>query len=142
MIGWIAAIGVWDFCWWLNRRRNRGVAYNEALAKARSLGRPLVVVGAPDAGMTSGYGCGDITVDIAPSSCPRHMQVDITKRIPLPDDSAVVLVSCVFECVDDFDAAMKEVRRVGGDHVYVVRVEPWTLSAFFYPGAKNLIVRT
>ncbi len=135
----VAAVAAWEATWWAVRRSNRESAYRCAANLAASLGKPLLVVGAPDGGVTSGYGCGDITLDMAPSSCPRHIQADITKRIPLADNSAVVFVSCVLEYVDDVDAAMRELMRVSGGNLFVVRVEPWTLTAYLYPGAKRTI---
>lgn len=133
----IGAVAFWEGAWWARRRALRGATCDCALAEAKALKKPLVVVGAPDAGVTAGYGCGDITIDAGSSSCPRFMQADITKKIPLADNSAVVFVSCVLEYVDDYPAAMKELRRVAGSHLYVVRVEPWTLAGWLYPGAKR-----
>jgi SAM-dependent methyltransferase len=111
--------------------------YAAAHALARSLGRQLVVVGAPDAATTAGYPCGDVTVDLAKTSCPVAVRADITKPLPFADDSVVVFVSCVLEYVDDENAAWAELNRISGGRVFVVRVEPWTLTAFLYPGAKR-----
>jgi len=138
----LAALAAWEAGWWLRRRTLRSITFDLAKAEAIRLGRPLVVIGAPDGGVTSGYGCGDVTVDIQASACPVSIQADITKRIPLPDDSAVVFVSCVLEYVGDYEAAMRELCRVSGGHLHVVRVEPWTLTAFLYPGARRLVAST
>lgn len=137
------AIGVaaWEAGWWYLRNRKRHVMYEQAEQLARLLGKPLVVVGAPDLGATSGPGCGDLVIDINPSSCPNSIQADICKQIPLADDSAVVFVSCVLEYVDDAEAAMRELKRVAGDNLYVCRVEPWTLTAYLYPGAHRTLKR-
>lgn len=134
-------VPLWECAWWLRRQFRRSNAYRDALAHARRIGRPLVVVGAPDSGPTSGYGCGDVTVDIAASSCPRAVRADITKRIPLPNDSAVVFVSCVLEYVGDVESAKREILRVAGDRsrVHHVNVEPWTLTAYLYPGARRTV---
>ncbi len=132
----------WEGLWWADRRRKRKVVFDEARAEAVKLGRPLVVIGAPDGGVTSGYGCGDITIDIECSTCPQSIQADITKHIPLDDDSCVVFVSCVLEYVGDYHAAVDELLRVSGGHLHVVRVEPWTLTAFFYPGARRTVPRS
>lgn len=129
----VLAIGAWEGFWWVRRRTVRQRMYDFALAEARRLGKPLVIVGAPDIGPTQGPGCGDITVDIAKSACPNSIQADITKKIPLADDSAVVLVICTLEFVTDPAAALKELRRVAGPHLYNVKVEPWTLTANFFP---------
>jgi len=65
---------------------------------------------------------------------------DITKG-PIPDvadNSAVVFVSCVLEYVTDIKAALREISRIAGsaDNVFVVTVQPWTLTARLYPGAR------
>jgi hypothetical protein len=138
------ACAFWEGLWWLHRRGARTSAYAEAQARARALGRTFVVVGAPEGGVTAGYGCGDLTVDLAGSpSCPRAVAADICEpgAIPLDDDSAVVFISCVLEYVDDYPAALREVQRVAGspENLFVVRVEPWTLTAFLYPGARRVV---
>ena len=114
--------------------------YLTALARARKLGRPLVVIGAPDGGVTAGYGCGDITIDIRGSCCPQTLQADITKP-PLPFDtnSVVVMVACVLEYVDDARVALQEIIRISGGEAFFVGVEPWTVTAFAYPGAKRTL---
>lgn len=132
----------WELAWWARRRHLRTTLYDRALGAARALGRPLVVVGAPDAGVTAGYGCGDVCVDTGPSACPTHLRADVTRRLPFADDSAVVFVSCVLEYVDDYPAALAELQRVSGGHLYVVRVEPWTLAAYLYPGARRTVPAT
>jgi len=128
----------WEMAWWSRRRLRRAQVYAKALETAHELGRPLVVIGAPDGGATSGYGCGDITIDLNGSkTCHNVLQVDITKGIPLEDESAVIFCSCVLEYVSDCDAALREIQRVSGGHAFFVGVEPWTLTAFLYPGAKR-----
>ena len=132
-----AALGSWEMGWWLRRRARRTAQYERARALATALGRPLVVIGAPDGGMTAGYPCGDFTVDILGSACPNTIQADVTKMLPFNDDSAVCYVSCVLEYVDDVDAALREIERVSGGHAFFVGVEWWTLAAALYPGAKR-----
>lgn len=132
-------IGLWESFWWLRRNAARRSSYADAIALARKLNKPLVLVGAPDSGATPGPGCGDVTVDIAKSSCPNAIRADITKPLPFSDDSAVVLVHYVLEYVNDYDAAMAELRRVAGKNLFVIAVQPWTLTAFLYPGAKRTV---
>lgn len=130
---------LWEIAWWARRRHERARVYDLALARSRQLGRPLVVVGAPDGGVTSGYPCGDVTVDLAPSSCPVALQADISKPLPFADNSVVVFVACVLEYVEDYAAAIRELTRISGGELYAVRVEPWTASAYLYPGAKRAL---
>lgn len=136
----VLGVVVWEGAWWAARKHKRGAFYREAKDLARRLGKPLVVVGAPDRGATSSpSSADDIVVDIAPSNAPNFIQADICQRIPLPDNSAVVYVSCVLEYVSDANAAMRELLRVSGGDLFVCRVEPWTLTAYLYPGAKRTL---
>jgi hypothetical protein len=54
------------------RFRERTVAFMSAMERATALGRRLVVIGDPDAGMHTrlarAYGCGDVCVDL--NGCP------------------------------------------------------------------------
>lgn len=131
-------VGVWEGGWYLRRRSLRQTVHAEAQAAALALGRPLVVIGAPDLGATSSPG-GDIVIDIRPSTLPNSIVADICKPLPFADNSCVVFVSCVFEYVNDYAAAVAELQRISGGNLYVVRVEPWTITSKLYPGAKRTI---
>lgn len=135
----LAAVAVWETGWYLYRWRRRTVVYEEARATAKNLGRQLIVIGAPDGGVTSGYGCGDQTIDISPTSCPNWKPLDITKTLPYADNSVVVFCSCVLEYVSDPIAAIAEIKRISGGYTYFVGVEPWTLAGLLYPGAKQTL---
>ena len=129
----------------LIRFRERTAAFQAAMERATALGRRLVVIGDPDAGMHTrlmrAYGCGDVCVDLnGCPQCPVTVVADITKG-PIPDvadDSAVVFVSCVLEYVSEINSALKEIARIAGsaENVFVVTVQPWTLTARLYPGAR------
>ncbi|MCY1062153.1 methyltransferase domain-containing protein [Nannocystis sp. SCPEA4] len=127
----------------LFRFNARSSLFAAAVARAQALGRPLVVVGDPDAGMHTrlarAYGCGDVCVDLGGCPlCPVAIAADITKPLPFADNSVVVFVACVFEYVDNVEAAYAELLRVAGspDNLFVVNVQPWTLTAHLYPGAN------
>ena len=136
----IGGLAAWEVAWWAARRSRRTRVYGEALTEARRLMRPLVVIGAPDRGATSGYGCGDLVVDLQASTCPNSLQADITKPLPIADDSVVVFVSCALEYVKgDVLAALREIHRVSGGHAFFVGVEPWTMAAYLYPGAQRTL---
>lgn len=134
---------------------NEGVrAYNLAMERERkfklaqeravALSRPLLVVGDPDSGMVTrlrrSYSCGDLCVDLTGCpACPASMALDITKGIPsVPDNSAVVFVSCVLEYTDDPEAALKDLLRIAGapENLFLVTVDPNTVTSFLYPGAR------
>jgi len=132
-LGWLL---LGEGCLWLERRDRRRRVWQAACARAEELGRPLVVVGAPDGGVTAGYGCGDVTIDIAPSACPCSVRWDICDGMPLPDDSCVVYVSCVLEYVRDWKGAVAELERVSGGELFLVTVEPFSLTGWMYPGTR------
>lgn len=136
---WLLGLAAWEAIWWSHRIDDRRRLYWQAKQHARAFGMPLIVIGAPDRGATKGPGCGDLTIDITPSSCPRSMQMDITKPMPIASNSAVIFVSCVLEYVDDVNAAWNELQRIAPERVYVCRVQPWTLAAYAYPGAKRTL---
>jgi hypothetical protein len=127
------------------RFETRRRAFDAASRRASELRRPLVVVGDPDAGahtrLVRAYGCGDLCIDL--QGCPlcRVMQAADLTAGPVPgvaDDSAVVFVSCVLEYVSDPEAALRELHRMAGspDNLFLVMVEPWSLTAALYPGAR------
>lgn len=129
----------------LHRFEARRRLFAAAARRAYELGRPLVVIGDPDAGahtrLVRAYGCGDLCLDL--QGCPmcQVMQAADLTAGPVPgvaDDSAVVFVSCVLEYVSDPEAAFREVQRMAGsrENVFIVFVESWTLTAALYPGAR------
>ena len=129
----------------LVRFRERSAAFKAATERATALGRRLVVIGDPDAGLHTrllrAYGCGDVCVDQnGCPKCPVTIVADVTKGPiqEIADDSAVVFVSCVLEYVVDLQAALAEVARMAGSstNVFIVTVQPWTLTARLYPGAR------
>ena len=137
---WVAiGLATWEGFWWNARRVRRAETYAKARVYARQLGRPLVVIGAPDAGFTSGYGCGDVTIDIAGSSCPRTAKLDITKPLPFKDNSTCCIIMCMLEYVNRLEPALSEIARISGGHAFFVGVEPWTLAAYLYPGARRTL---
>jgi hypothetical protein len=139
MLWTASALLGWELLWWVRRKHVRQAVFACARARAKALGKPLVVVGAPDLGPTMGPGCGHVTLDIRPSDCPNGMVVDITKAIAMATDSAVVFVSYVLEYVDDYEKALSNLQRVAGANLFIIRVEPWTLTAYLYPGARRVV---
>ena len=134
----------------LRRFEHRRRAFAAAALRAAELGRPLIVVGDPDAGahtrLVRAYECGDLCIDLhGCPNCQAMRAADLTAG-PIPgvaDDSAVVFVSCVLEYVGDAAAAVREIGRMAGsaENVFYVSVEPWTMTAALYPGARWTAVR-
>lgn len=131
------------------RVARRARVFGEAQEQARILGRPLVVVGDPYAGLPHDgtYGCGDVTVDLTGCPrCPRGVRADICSpgAIPLPDDSAVVFLACVLEYVEDCAAASRELHRVAGDgaRLHIVGIDPGSFTAATWQGARRVLTST
>jgi hypothetical protein len=129
----------------LRRFEQRRRAFAAAARRASELGRPLIVVGDPDAGahtrLVRAYDCGDLCIDL--HGCPKCqvMQAADLTAGPVPgvaDDSAVVYVSCVLEYVSNLEAALRELNRMAGSphNLFLVFVDPWSLTAALYPGAQ------
>ena len=133
----------------VTRWQDRRATFAAAQQRARFTGRRLVVVGDLHAGMQTrvlpAYGCGDVCVDLdACPQCPTSESVNLdTGRASVTDNSAVVFVSCVLEYVSDPQTAMREIDRMAGspENVFLVTVQPWTLVAALYPGARHTIAR-
>lgn len=134
----------------LQRWQERRETYDRAARRAAELHRPLVVVGDPDAGahtrLFRAYGCGDLCVDLRGCPLCRVVQVADLAAGPVPgvaDDTAVVFVSCVLEYITDAAAAVRELRRMAGspDNLFTVSVQPWTVTASLYPGARWTAIR-
>lgn len=122
-----------------NRFLARGHVFKMAAERAHNIGRPLIVIGAPDAA-TGGYPCGDLCVDL--DGCKRCGTLPIDAlNIPVKDNSAVVFVSCTLSLIPQIRNAWKEILRVAGsvDNVFVVDIQGWTLTATAYPGTRWII---
>jgi hypothetical protein len=132
---------------WRDRRPLRKRFYEAALERARAVGKPLMVVGDPMGGMThADYGYGDFCIDL--TGCPgappgvQTAKVDLSvDRIPAADDSHVVFVCYVVECVPDIEHALSELRRVAGraEDLIILALHPDEIAAWMYPGCRWLV---
>jgi len=140
----LAAAGLYEGTLAAARFQRRRAVFEAAQRRAKALGRPVVVVGDPDAGLHTrlarAYPCGDVCIDLRGCpACPITVPADITQTIPLiNDDSVVVFVSCVLEYVADVHAATAELLRIAGDpgNLFLVAVDPLSLTSIAYPGAR------
>ncbi|MGB1016955.1 MAG: hypothetical protein ACPG4T_22650 [Nannocystaceae bacterium] len=129
----------------MGRFDRRKKKFEAATKRSVATGRQLVVVGDPNAGLhtrlVQAYDCGAVCVDLnGCPACPKSIAADITKGIEgLEDDSSVVYVSCVLEYVEAIEPAMSELKRIAGsdDNLFLVFVDPWSLTAFLYPWGKR-----
>lgn len=141
------ALALWELYLALGPRRvRRRQQYERALLRARETGKPLVVLGAPGTGAVNrtlgpDYGCGDLCIDLVGcEGCATSAAGPAELVLPeLEADSAVVFVSCTLEYVDDVDRVWSELQRVSGGDLYLVTVEPVSLTAWLYPGARRII---
>jgi hypothetical protein len=128
------------------RRWERQRMYRLARQRALETGKPLIIVGAPRGGFITRlmptYGCGDLCIDLVGCpSCSNQVAEGIeTAMETYPSDSAVIAVMCTLEYVKNIQGAEAEIQRVAGPNLFVARVEPWSLTAFFYPGARHRLM--
>ena len=124
---------------WEQRRR----LFQAADARARKLGRPLLVVLPRKEGWFNRsmrlYEYGARYPDIfSRRNSPVIFADSLARGIAVQNDSAVLYVACVLEYVTDLRRSMDEILRIAGEpeNIYIVTVQPWTLTASLYPGAR------
>lgn len=125
---------------WEQRRR----LFQAADARARELGRPLLVVLPRNEGWFNRsmrlYEYGARYTDIFRGRKSPVIYADtLAGGIPSHgNDSAVLYVACVLEYVTDLRRAMDEIWRIAGDreNIFIVTVQPWTLTAALHPSAR------
>lgn len=131
---------------WLGRRKKRSDSYWQAAEHAAARGKPLLVIGDPQSGLTRGdYGYGDKCVDL--SGCPcapegRGFKIDLsTETLPFEDDSHVIFSPFVLEYVDNVDHAYGEFCRVAGSpqDMRVLTLGDGEFASYAYPGARWLL---
>lgn len=63
----------------------------------------------------------------------------LARGVPtIATDSAVVYVACALEYVENLQGVMAEILRLAGnvENIYIVTVQPWTLTAALHPAAR------
>jgi len=124
---------------WEQRRR----LFLAADARARQLGRPLLVVLPRKEGWFNRsmrlYEYGARYPDIfSRRNSPVIFADSLARGVAVQGDSAVVYVACVLEYVTDLRRTMDEIMRIAGEpeNIYIVTVQPWTLTAALHPAAR------
>ena len=124
---------------WEQRRR----LFLAADARARQLGRPLLVVLPRKEGWFNRsmrlYEYGARYPDIfSRRNSPVICADSLARGVAVQSDSAVVYVACVLEYVTDLRRSMDEILRIAGEpeNIYIVTVQPWTLTAALHPAAR------
>lgn len=116
--------------------------YEKARNHARRLGKKLVVIGNPTGGwvnkVVTAYGCGDICIDLAGCApCEpgaKILSLDATDALKtLPDNSAVVFESGVFELVKDMGETVRQLDRITGhDITRIYAIHDININAWLY----------
>ena len=124
----IATVAMYGVNRGINKVLGQSAIYAMAARCAGATGKPLVVIGAPNAPGTlntifgCGYGCGDLCVDIdGAEGCPNVAQMPIQDWLALqPDNSAVLFESEVIMYVprDELDHTIDELKRVSGGDLF------------------------
>lgn len=146
-----------ELVWWGERIHLRKKYFKLARERANLLGKPLMVIGEPDAGYTNrllgaDYPCGDITLDLKVSAKCKKVgasEGDVHDTLPtFADNSHVIFVSYVLEYVRDLDSIVSQLSRIAGSskNLFVVYAKPYTLwsrlsrsSSPSDPIARNVI---
>jgi len=133
----------------IERSRRRREMFSQAVARSMQTGKPLLVIGDPDSGawnamMGRDYGCGDICIDLQGClRCTRSIRGRVEDVLPkIRSSSHVVFVSCVLEYVDDANLVLAHLQRISGGDLYIVTVQPESIAAWVYPGAKRVYRHT
>jgi hypothetical protein len=117
----------------LNERRQ---VFKQARDYANSVGKPLLVIGAPK--LRFNHPCGDVTIDISPEMAKfcNGLVADI-REIPYPSGYfGAAFASHVVEhlaTIEDAKAAFDEMERVA-DRVFIVSPHKSSLMAWIHPG--------
>jgi len=129
------------------RRLKRQHIYQQAVAAAARLNKPLMVLGDPDGGIVNrfigrDYGCGAICTDLRGcDTCPIAIKGRAEDILPkFKNNSHVIYASMVLEYVDDYARVVRELQRVSGGDLFITTVEPNSVTAFLYPGAQRRIL--
>ena len=134
----LGAFAAWQAADLLSRRGERGRLYSGALAAARAVGKPLLIVGLPQG---DPYGCGqpengDVVLDLQSTlkECRNHVQGSVEDLSRWGDHYfGAAFVSHVLEHTCDIHAAFRELHRVA-DQVVILFPPWWSLSAWVVPG--------
>ncbi|MGQ9545939.1 MAG: class I SAM-dependent methyltransferase [Dehalococcoidia bacterium] len=128
----IAAREVFQLAVEHNERRQ---VFRQARDYADSVGKPLLVIGAPKWRLN--HPCGDVTIDISPEMAKFcNGQVADIRDIPYPDGYfGAAFASHVLEhlpTIEDAKIAFDEMERVA-DRVFIVSPHKTTIVAWLHP---------
>ena len=129
------------------QRQQRRTLYAAAVERARDTGKALLVLGSPTRGIVQrfvgqDYGCGAMCVDEGGcATCETYVRGRIEDVLPqFGDNSAVIFAANVLEYVDDAALVAAHMDRVSGGDVFVATVDPTSLAAWVWPGARRRVM--
>jgi hypothetical protein len=138
----IFSILIYEMVLSYTRVQRRKQIFKVAQQRSIETKKPLLVIGDPENGSTNfvlgrSYGCGDVCVDLTGCpGCPNGVQEKIESfLVKKKSNSYVIFISCVLEYVNpnQIDLILQELERVSGNDLYVVSVDPLSITALFYP---------
>lgn len=113
----------------LRRKKKAETLFRRAKARSEQTGKPLLVIGDPDASLKNrllgrDYECGSTCIDLRGCErCPVSITSDAYEYLAQQeDDSAVIFVSCVIEYVPDPQQLEREIQRVSNGDSYINRM--------------------
>lgn len=144
VIGVIVIFSIREFLYNIERLNNRQKYFSLAKKRSALMKKPLLVIGDPYNGVGSRlygkrYGCGDLCLDLTGCpKCPHGVQGKLEEILPtIGTGQYVVYVSCVLEYVDDIDLCIRELKRISGGDLFVVKVSHHCLWSYFYIGGES-----
>jgi len=128
------------------RRRRQAELFQMAKARAAETGKPLVVIGDPDAGLLvrvlgRTYECGSTCIDtFGCPACNQQIAGNLEEILPsLVTNSAVVFVGHGFERVRDPALVAQHLDRISGGDLFIAHLESASLAAWFTPGHRQRV---
>lgn len=124
-------IAAWELGWYGIQLLERRKMFRAATELAQQSGKPLLVVGNPH----GQYGCGDVTLDLEPSSeCPVQVVGSVESMPQFADKQfGAAFVSHILEHSCQPYVALRELYRVA-DNVFVTYPWWWRLMTLATPG--------
>jgi hypothetical protein len=110
----------------MRRKKKAENLFQQATARSQQTGKPLIVIGDPDASLKNrvlgrDYECGNACIDLRGcEKCPVSVTSDAYEYLSQQEDnSAVIFVSCVIEYVPDPQQLEREIQRVSNGDSYI-----------------------
>lgn len=129
----LVALGLHEVHRGSQRAAQGSAALSSAKARAKALGRPLLVV---DGQQAKHYGCSDACIDQGGCGACGGT-IDLPSALVLPEASHVVVETFALELLEEPWGALASLLSVAGDaaNYFAVRMQPSTLASL-HPSAR------